>query len=390
MSRTIRVTLFENFVATTKREIAVTLDELAARVLSTTAPAKKRLPWLTLAIFGDKRTGKNSLRHDGNLLAISGIEADYDGGAIAFDAACGQLERTGAEAVIYTSPSHAETEPRWRVLAPLPAELPPERREQMMGRLNGQFGGVFAPESWTLSQSYYYGSVNQNPLHRVKVVSGIPLDLHDDLDGASIGRPGAVQPPKGVDSTRRHRAGSLDVNAMRRVIASGGSFHEGCVRLLGRWAQEGIAFLDAQQRLLTLFDEVPSGNRDGRWQSRRNEVPRLVRDIYGKHAPVRQCRGRGRDSGRCGAAQLSQSMGSATAAGMARRGIPQRTQRSGLSVPFSGTASMPARKVWRCSRRCRVPLQRMLAFAPMTDRTGWCHQFCGRWWSPRAVSGRSH
>jgi hypothetical protein len=58
-----------------------------------------------------------------------------------------------------------------------------------MARLNGQFGGVFSIESWTLSQSYYYGSVGQNPSHQVALVEGTCIDLLGHLDEFAIGKP---------------------------------------------------------------------------------------------------------------------------------------------------------------------------------------------------------
>jgi len=99
------------------------------------------------------------------VLAISGIEADYDGEAMPFDDAVEVLTKAGVSAILYTSPSHTEDTPRWRVLCPTSRELPPERRDKLMGRLNGLFRGCFSGESWTLSQSYYFGSVNSNPSH---------------------------------------------------------------------------------------------------------------------------------------------------------------------------------------------------------------------------------
>ncbi len=44
---------------------------------------------------------------------------------------------------------------------------------------NGVLGGIFSPESWTLSQSYYYGSVARNPSHRVQLIEGAPINLRD-------------------------------------------------------------------------------------------------------------------------------------------------------------------------------------------------------------------
>ncbi len=55
---------------------------------------------------------------------------------------------------------------------------------------HGLLGGVLAPQSWTLSQAYYYGRVNGNPAHRVEIVDGTtPIDLADELDEIAIGKP---------------------------------------------------------------------------------------------------------------------------------------------------------------------------------------------------------
>ena len=78
------VTLFENYAAKTKREEKLTLDELVMLIRISTAPTKDAAPWLKLARFGDQRSDKGSLRHDANLRAITGIEADYDRDAVGF------------------------------------------------------------------------------------------------------------------------------------------------------------------------------------------------------------------------------------------------------------------------------------------------------------------
>ena len=132
--------------------------------------------------LGDLRSDKNSLRHDANVLAITGIEADYDGEQIDVDAAVSLLRAAGILVIVYTSPSHAADAPRWRVLCPCSRDLPTDRT-RLLDRLNGVLGGVLAGESWTLSQSYYYGSVNRNPSHQVELIDGAPIDHRPDLDG---------------------------------------------------------------------------------------------------------------------------------------------------------------------------------------------------------------
>ena len=66
------------------------------------------------------------------------------------------LQNAGVEAIVYTSPSHTDAAPRWRILCVFSCELSPDRRQHMLGRLNGLFRGVLAEESWTLSQDLLF------------------------------------------------------------------------------------------------------------------------------------------------------------------------------------------------------------------------------------------
>lgn len=151
LDQPIRVTFFDSFRATRKAEQMHTARALAEGIKAATAPTKAQLGWLKLARFGEARTAKGSLRHDANLIAISGLEADYDAETMTVDAAVELLEQQGIASILYTSPSHTPNAPRWRVLCPLSEDMPPDRRSPLMGRLNGLFRGVFARESWTLS-----------------------------------------------------------------------------------------------------------------------------------------------------------------------------------------------------------------------------------------------
>ncbi|WP_287995288.1 AAA family ATPase, partial [Acidiphilium sp.] len=195
LDQPIAVTFFQNKFASTKTEATISLRDLVDRVRDTTAKVKDDLPWLKLARFGDRRSDKNSLRHDPNVLAIAGIEADYDGEQIAVDDAIESLAMRGIAAMVYTSPRHTPDTPRWRVLCPCSRELPPDQRARLLTRLNGVLGGVLSDESFTLSQSYYFGSVNRSPSHEVHLVEGQYIDLLDDLDAGAIGKPVKSTPP---------------------------------------------------------------------------------------------------------------------------------------------------------------------------------------------------
>ena len=274
---TLAVTFFKSYAASEKVEQAVTIEALADRIRKTTAREKKALPWLKLARFGEARTENRSLRHDANVLTISGIEVDYDDEKISIDTALNKLTQTGLSAILYTSPSHTDAAPRWRVLCPTSIELPPDKRKHLIGRINGLFGGTLANESWTLSQSYYLGSVNRNPAHRVEVIDGAPIDTLDELDVIWRG------PPDTQQSTGT-RIGRVDEPALLQAIVEGRSYHEAAVRLLSRWARSGISYMDARKRLLDAMKARPEAERDDRWRDRMADVDRCLEDIYGKQA----------------------------------------------------------------------------------------------------------
>jgi hypothetical protein len=205
-------TFFVDYAASTKTERTLSVGALADRIRSATAPVKESLPWLKLGRFGDVRTAKNSLRHDGNLVAICGVEGDYDDGRIPFEEAFGIIAKAGRRAILYTSPSHTPAAPRWRVLCITTRNYPPEHRDKFMARLNGLFGGALSRESFTRSQAYYYGFVNQNPAHQVEITLGRGIDEAVDLDATAIGplrkpngdaRPqGPVTPPENITDAR--------------------------------------------------------------------------------------------------------------------------------------------------------------------------------------------
>ena len=179
-TRTVRVTFFPDEAAQSLRTADLTLPQLADRIAKQTAASKMELPWLKLAIFGNKRSEKNCLRTNANVLQITGIEVEHDAGEISFDTAIAVMRKAGIRSLLYTSPSYVPaTKERWRILVPLSQNHPPEVREKFVARVNGLFGGKIAPESFVLSQAYLYGHVD-NPDHRVEVIDGDFLDLRDD------------------------------------------------------------------------------------------------------------------------------------------------------------------------------------------------------------------
>lgn len=192
MTATVHVSFFKDPFATSMTTADLTLEELRTRILTASAPTKAALPWLKLAIFGKKRTpkredgsGGGSLRHDGNVLQITGAELDYDGEKVGFDEALEMVKAMGITALIYTSPSHTAATPRWRILAPTSKPCPNVLRAALVARMNGFMNGILGKhvESFTLSQAYYFGQAKSNAQtnHMAVVVYGQPIDLSDDL-----------------------------------------------------------------------------------------------------------------------------------------------------------------------------------------------------------------
>jgi AAA domain len=290
------VTFFDHHSARLKREQKLSLAELAELIEASTAERKDLLPWLKLARFGNLTTAKASLRHDANVLGVSGCEADYDGEQISVDEARAIIEKAGVEAMIYTSPSHAPDKPRFRLICPFSTELPPGRRAQMVARLNGLFSGTLADESFTLSQSYYYGHVvdtDGNPVahkkngrgvevipteHRVVLTEGAPLDLCDELDcGAAV----KSTKTKHDGSSGKGFDGPTDLTELIRRIATGEVLHDSVTAIAGYFAyrkinrEAALAFIDA------VFEAADTPH-DERFEERRKDARRCVLDIYAK------------------------------------------------------------------------------------------------------------
>lgn len=190
LDREITLTRFNDAGARRAFRHLVPLRGLAPKIVERRAERKDRLPWLKLATFGDVPSRKGSLRHNGNVTAIDGIEGDHDAGTLTPAEAAKRLQQAGIAALIYTSPSHTPERPRWRVLAPLSRSMSPEHRERLCARLQGVLGGALAPESFALSQSYYYGGVEGGTVPETLEIDGAGIDTLDGLDAGALDKRG--------------------------------------------------------------------------------------------------------------------------------------------------------------------------------------------------------
>jgi hypothetical protein len=192
------VTIFGDHRAAEKLQLFCTLAELKHNIGVKSWPDKASMHWLKLAEFGDVRTDNNSLRHNLNVVAISGVEGDYDGGTITFDQAVELIRKAGVRALLYTTPSNTDAKPHWRACCPSSASLPPAERAKLTDRLNGILGGGLAPESWVLSQAYFFGSIDGQPPVRVELVEGDFIDKREDIVPIPKPGPAAKEPKPGA------------------------------------------------------------------------------------------------------------------------------------------------------------------------------------------------
>ena len=248
-------TFFDSYAAKTKRQEAFTMKELAVRIATTSAPTKEQLPWIKFAIFGDVRSRKGSLRHAANMIAVTGVEIDYDGEKITFAEAVEILEKTGIETLAYPSPSHMRNGhgPRWRLLFRLSKKHPVETRVKFVSRVAGLFrdgnATAIAAESFANAQAYYFGGVGA-PLPEVRFIEGLPLDhwSFDKLDETALGKPATKSTGPGDPG------GPADEDALTELIVSGASFHTASLRLIGLWNRYGVSRDEAERRLHEIFD----------------------------------------------------------------------------------------------------------------------------------------
>ena len=182
------MTFFPNQYAKSMKVEKLSFQELTNRIFSVIRRKKDDLPYVKLATFSGAVNPDNPkagcLRFDKGVVEISGIEGDKDSAPLSFDQAVEKLEAAKLRALLYTSASPGH----FRVLCPTSRALPPDQRTDLMKRLNGVLGGALSGESFTLSQSYYFGCVKGKPAPLTRIIEGDCIDLRPDLDAGALGK----------------------------------------------------------------------------------------------------------------------------------------------------------------------------------------------------------
>lgn len=218
LDKPILITRFRNLRGKSCKVVTKSLRQLAIDIKSTSAARKEKLPLIKLGRFGDVRTKRGSLRHDANLLAISGIEIDVDAGQLSPKLAAKRLEKAGIGGLVYSSPSHDPEHPKWRALCPCSAELPPAQRRKLVERLNRIFDGQVDPASLTTSQSFYIGQIDGGSPVEVHFAEGDYIDqaarLQESSESAGHETRSEPQRESPVSSAYGRKALALEASAV--------------------------------------------------------------------------------------------------------------------------------------------------------------------------------
>ena len=276
LDRPIRLTRFPTMGAGRKQDMKATLRQLAAEIESTVAHDKADLPWFKLGVFGGSRTVKGSLRSNGNMVSATGCELDFDDCRYTPLQARHRLRKAGLCFLLYTTPQHLweGRGNRFRVFLPFSEALPPAERARMVARVNGLLDGLADPASFTMSQSFYAGNVTGRQKVKTYLVEGRYVDTASDLDAGARWKQGREK--SSANDNGFDEAAYLD------AIAKGESYHPAAIALAGKWAADGVPYIEAMQRLRAAFDRVPEEDRDSRWKERVADLPTILNHVYGK------------------------------------------------------------------------------------------------------------
>jgi hypothetical protein len=255
MSNYITITMFPDVFAKTLKQGKVTWEQLCKQVEEPKVyPWKKSMPLIKLATFGDAKTKTGSLRSDENVLEVFGIEGDYDAEKVSMADAATLLKKRGVKAILFTSPSATLDKPRFRILCPFSQGREPEERHHYTGLLNAAVGGILAPESFTLSQSYYFGKGSN--YYEYIIVDGEPIDMKEgQWDGVY---PNAKNNDVSGDSAPRS---DRIADAIRAIYANE-NYYRPALSLTALYFNSGMSRADAIATVKSIMQAHPNPNGD--------------------------------------------------------------------------------------------------------------------------------
>lgn len=228
---------------------------------------------LKLADFGNVTTQSGCLRHDANVTTVYGIEADYDAGAYSIERAGQLLESANIEALIVSTASYTNEAPRWRLFLPFESSVSGSAlemravRNAALKKIEELLGIKFAPESFNLSQSYYFGKVQG--VEYVSYHSGGEAYVPKLEDDPFETLPDVSHQP-------------LDHQQMIASIFSGENYHQSMIRLAASYVASGVKRDHIIAMLKTIFDSSPLKEVDPKWLERFEYIETAVDSALAK------------------------------------------------------------------------------------------------------------
>ena len=192
LDRSLAISTFPNTTDTRPTPLQMTMRQVADMVVKPRRPlavnaseaerkaAKSSLPMLKLATVGGRRSGED-------ISAIDGVEIDYDGKdckpgeRLTVSDAVAALSRANLAGLVYTTPTHSQDWPRWRVLLPTSKPLPPSARLALAERFNGLITARIDAASFALGTAFFYGALGDAPRPEVHLVEGRAIDEAREL-----------------------------------------------------------------------------------------------------------------------------------------------------------------------------------------------------------------
>ena len=278
------VTVFPDLGAKTMLDGAAKDFATFARSL-TTVPEyadKPEMPLLCPMTFDGKATDKGCLRSDESVVLIYGACGDHDAGTMSIKDATARMKKAGIECVLYTTPTHTEAAPRWRVIVPFfKATKDHKAHLHAVERMNHVLDGALKHESFTLSQSFYFGRVAGRD-YTCLYVKGKRIDRM-----VAIPRRGSDGGAKtGDEKTAKYTQAE---NARR--VTSGDDIHNALNSLIASKLMQGIHREDVATLAHALIDEANADPE--RKATRHGEVERSIEGAIRKFNIPQSSRPRG-------------------------------------------------------------------------------------------------
>lgn len=233
---------------------------------------KQACPLISLTEYGNNVSMNGSYRHADNVIAVYGIEGDYDAGQVSPADVHRRMIALRLKSLIVTTPSHTPAAPRWRILMPLLRPCPIQARRGFVERLNGALAGILAPESATVTQCFYIGKVYATAIH-YEVLESFGRRI-DEATEIMPERMAISERPAGdgghSDAEWKALSREQKYDSVRAAFANKDGRHEASRRMAIMMAQDGATADEIRAELIALMG---ADTRSG--DGRRN----LARDI---------------------------------------------------------------------------------------------------------------